>query len=305
MSKNKSEESANIKHVSFDKHFTSTWNRTPEDPNLSWGAKGLLWYLLSRTPGWNTKLWHLATVFKGSGKGNGYDAVKKMMKELRDNDYVEYIKSKDSEGKWQHTYVVYPMKIAQFKIMFPEVDLPLVVVPLVVDPPLIINNELPNNELIEISKDISSSLKVSEKPSPDGEKRAKARDKIKDEFSEEVEEVHDKIMGAMQNVKEDYRSRSGQRIAMMTAIDLMIRRDGRDPQKIIEVFRWAVNDHFWQAKMFKPNPAKYLREKFDMLEMQMIAKPAPVTSNKHFAEYTTDQERKDMAKQLKASFKKA
>ena len=64
------------------------------------------------------------------------------------------------------------MKIAQFKIMFPEVDLPLVEFPPAVNPPILIRKELPNNELPkEISKDNSPSLKVPKEPSPNGEKR--------------------------------------------------------------------------------------------------------------------------------------
>ena len=152
----------------------------------------------------------------------------------------------------------------------------------------------------------SSSLKVSEQPAEAimPAKAAEAKKKKSSiEFSEEVEEVHDKMIGSLQSVKEDYRFSKAQTLAVMTSIDLMIRLDGRTAQKILDVFRWAVNDSFWQDKMFKPNPAKYLREKFDQLEMKMNAKAPEQKSNRRFAEYTTDKEKKDMAAQLKASFK--
>lgn len=60
---------------------------------------------------------------------------------------------------------------------------------------------------------------------------------------------------------------------MLIQIDLMLRRDKRQFCQITDVFKWALADSFWSANMFKPNPAQYLREKFDQLFMKMIAKP--------------------------------
>lgn len=60
---------------------------------------------------------------------------------------------------------------------------------------------------------------------------------------------------------------------MLTHIDFLLRIDKRQFCQITDVFKWALADSFWSANMFKPNPAKYLREKFDQLFMKMIAKP--------------------------------
>lgn len=155
MSKDRSHDSANIKHVSFDKHFTSTWNRTPEDPNLTWGAKGLLWYLLTREHNWVTHVWQLQKVYAGNKRGNSRDAVRGFLKELKDNEYVTYEKTQKADGKWEHSYTIYPMKITQFQIMFPETVKPGAVKPAPVKASIIPNNELPNNELRDISNDIS------------------------------------------------------------------------------------------------------------------------------------------------------
>ena len=51
-----------------------------EDENLSWGAKGLLAYLISRPDEWNISVSHLSSVF--TGKGGGEKAIHTLIKEL-------------------------------------------------------------------------------------------------------------------------------------------------------------------------------------------------------------------------------
>lgn len=46
----------------------------------------------------------------------------------------------------------------------------------------------------------------------------------------------------------------------------MIRVDGRSPERIAEVIRWATRDSFWSKNIL--STAK-LREKFDALVMKM------------------------------------
>jgi hypothetical protein len=64
--------------------------------------------------------------------------------------------------------------------------------------------------------------------------------------------------------------------AFMTEVDYMIRLDKREPDKIVEVLNWALADSFWKDKLFKPNPAKYLREKYLQLKNKMEAPPPKV-----------------------------
>ena len=77
--------------------------------------------------------------------------------------------------------------------------------------------------------------------------------------------------------------------AMLTEVDFLLRLDKREPQKAMDVFNWALSDSFWADKMFKPNPAKYLREKFDQLEMKMNAKPDTPKRERRFAVSSNDQ----------------
>lgn len=149
--------SGTIHNIRLDKHFTMLSNRTPEDPNLSWAAKGLLWYLLSRDPDWSIHVWQLVEIYQGpKGKVGGRAAIQELLVELRKNGYVQYTKSRTAEGKWHHRYDVYPVKIEVFQKMFPEVVIPALVKPALVNRPIIPSNELPSNELTNISKSSSS-----------------------------------------------------------------------------------------------------------------------------------------------------
>lgn len=128
---------ATIHNVRLDSHFTITSNATPEDPRLSWAAKGLLWYVLSRSHDWKIFTAQLAEIYQGKERGNGYDAIKRIVKELRNAGYVKYTKSKDSKGKWQHRYDVYPIPHSDFQKIYPEVVKPPVAEPPVVKPPIL------------------------------------------------------------------------------------------------------------------------------------------------------------------------
>lgn len=149
-----------IKNVRLDSHFTTTPNKTWEDSRLSWDAKGLLSYLLSRPSDWKIKTWQLAQIYQGNKKGNGIDAIRSMLNELKEFGYVFYEKKKNSNGHWEHIYFVYPMPYMEFKKMFPEPVQPVPVKPDGVKPHIITNNELPRNELRKQQQPLTPSEKV-------------------------------------------------------------------------------------------------------------------------------------------------
>jgi hypothetical protein len=91
------------------------------------------------------------------------------------------------------------------------------------------------------------------------------------DFSSEIVSLAFDMIEALKRSNEEFRAPRNLD-AIMTQIDFMIRLDKRDPAKVLDVFLWALSDSFWKAKMYKPNPAKYLREKFDQLYMQSITK---------------------------------
>lgn len=131
-----------IHNIRLDSHFTITANSTPEDANLSWAAKGLLWYILSRPHDWSIHTWQLSKIYTGEKKGNKKDAIQEILRELRDAGYIKYTKERNAEGKWVHRYDVYPMRISDFQKKIPERDHPALV-----NPAIIPSTELPSTEL--------------------------------------------------------------------------------------------------------------------------------------------------------------
>lgn len=101
----------------------------------------------------------------------------------------------------------------------------------------------------------------------------KKKVKTPSEFTPTVRKVAEQMLAAMQRVKPNYVPPANL-APFMTSIELMMRRENRDQQLILDVFSWALTDPFWTANMFTQNPAEYLRKKFDSLEMKMTAKPA-------------------------------
>lgn len=65
-----------------------------EDQNLSWKAKGMLAYLMSRTDDWMTRVQHLKTV-----STDGRIATASGLRELIENDYARRRQPRDEEGK--------------------------------------------------------------------------------------------------------------------------------------------------------------------------------------------------------------
>ncbi len=74
---------ATFSGVNFDKFFKCLPNITAEDPRISWDAKGLLWYMCSRSDDFKVHTWHLSKIYKGKKKGNGKDSISRMINELK------------------------------------------------------------------------------------------------------------------------------------------------------------------------------------------------------------------------------
>jgi hypothetical protein len=75
-------------------HYTQIHNSLLEDPNLSWQAKGVLAFLLSRKSGWTISSRHLATVSKG-----GIDQVQRTLRELQSARYIYREQLRDERGR--------------------------------------------------------------------------------------------------------------------------------------------------------------------------------------------------------------
>jgi hypothetical protein len=73
-----------------------------EDERLSWAARGLLGYLLSRPDDWKVLISDLRK------RGDlGRDGIYRLLKELRNTGYVQFVRSRDQQGRIRGgTYIV-------------------------------------------------------------------------------------------------------------------------------------------------------------------------------------------------------
>lgn len=81
--------------------------RISEDPRLSWGARGLLVFLLGKPDSWNVSVSHLRNETKDSAKPTGRDGVYGLLEELICAGYV--IRSQErveSGGFSSNSYIV-------------------------------------------------------------------------------------------------------------------------------------------------------------------------------------------------------
>lgn len=121
---NTPENNIRIHHHRLDKEYSILPNHGAENDNLSWGAKGLLWYMISRESTFEIHSWHLATLHKGDKRGGGIDGIRAMLDELKREGYLVHHKYKNKKGHWEHRYDLYPMPINRFQKMFPELAEP-------------------------------------------------------------------------------------------------------------------------------------------------------------------------------------
>ncbi len=93
-----------------------------DDNSISWAAKGLLVYLLSKPNNWNVKVAHLVKNFHLEGeRGSGEKAIYKLLNELIDKGYCERSQNRKDNGLFSETeYVVFEIKKVKLKIESPH-----------------------------------------------------------------------------------------------------------------------------------------------------------------------------------------
>ena len=81
-------------------NYTVVHNELIEDQRLTWKARGILVYLLSKPDHWRTTSAHLA-----SQSPEGVFAVRSALQQLEQAGYIRRIKKQNSRGQWS-TYTV-------------------------------------------------------------------------------------------------------------------------------------------------------------------------------------------------------
>lgn len=116
-------------------NFTAMNNQPVNNIELSWKAKGILWYLLSKPDDW--QIYYKDLVNHAS---DGKSAVTTGMDELIDKQYIQRTKKHNSSGKFEYEYIV-------TDFISPDTDLPVLVKPGTVKPGTVNRTLLSNKEL--------------------------------------------------------------------------------------------------------------------------------------------------------------
>jgi len=249
------------------------------DTNLSLKAVGLWARCLSRPDNWTFSIAELVKHCK-----EGRRSIDAAMKELIDSGYVCRIEyhEKDTQGKFVPgrggvQYIFFEFAATEeekqeqldiFKKSFQHCGFG----------DSRFGNSRNAHLLIKSTKETdskeieNSSLKVTaEDQAPSGAMPAKAGEKKKD-FTPEVIAVAAEMNAILKTHEPDY-SPPANLAPFRAQVDFMLRIDKREAQKIYDVLNWALSDSFWRSHLYKPNPAKYLREKFMQLKVKMETKP--------------------------------
>jgi len=144
---NSTEKNIRIHHHRLDKEYSILPNHGAENDKLSWAAKGLLWYMISRESTFEIHSWHLASLHKGPKRGGGIAGIRVMLDELKKEGYLIHHKYQNKQGHWEHRYDLYPIPAEDFQKMFPERVKPYTVEPSTVKPDVLPITELPITDL--------------------------------------------------------------------------------------------------------------------------------------------------------------
>ncbi len=79
--------------------YTVLRNETLSDRRLSWAARGLLAYLLSKPDHWRVSPAHLVTETEGARVSSGRDAVYALLGELEDAGYIVRAQARGEDGR--------------------------------------------------------------------------------------------------------------------------------------------------------------------------------------------------------------
>lgn len=260
-------------------------NNLIRDPSISPACCWLIIYLLSNQQGWRINITQIASYVK---KHMGRDKVRSLFAEAMEAGYIkrEEAKRPNPRGGYLRIYKYFISETPKFKKFYRCTEIQDAGDPHAghQETKEVLSEEVLLREYTSLKVSPSElKIKKTELISTKAEKSHNSKEhvpaeavemekkKIPQNFPQEVKDVCSAMNSALQQAKPDYPVPKNL-TPLQTLIDFMIRLDKRSPQKILDVFRWALADSFWADKMFKPNPAKYLREKFDQLEMKMNAK---------------------------------
>lgn len=238
--------------------FAQIRNDALSDGRLSFKARGLLAYLLSRPVGWETSTDRLA-----SQGVDGRDAIRTAMWELERFGYVIRSQSRDKAGQWQHDQMVTDqpeqdnassqvtdITAGQTRDGFSVVGAPDVGSPHVGQPGDTSKKEGSKKGVVRSSED-KSDVAVAPQTRPD--------------VMEVLDYLDDAV--AANGSKLPSRNKSNR-----DAARLLLDRDGRSVDQVKAAIDYATGDEFWRANILSMSK---LRAKYDTLRLQAQRRQSP------------------------------
>ena len=164
-----------------DGNFYVLDKRISEDRTLSWGARGMLIFLLGKPDNWRVSIQNLINETGQSKKKSGRDAVYAFLAELRESGYITLVQNRNDSGAFgESDYMVHEHHV-------PYPDFPYTAKPEAVNPdteePLPANTLLPKTDTYQqLRKNQIISTTTKNTGLPDESSGKRLFEKIEQEF---------------------------------------------------------------------------------------------------------------------------
>jgi hypothetical protein len=217
-----------------------------EDPNLSWAAKGLWAYLMSRPDDWNVSVAHLCKIY--NAKGGGRDSIYSLLSELEKYGYCHKKQLKSEKGQ----FTKFEYIITEFQKILPLTAEPDPAEPLTAEPAT--NNERTKPKKENIFKDDQRITSKVTESKDDFVDRGSSSQINCDSFSKEDMELSDQIdrLGNLTFV-------DGSKIKPPTALSWLKKYEFPHIQKAFEYYLKMIK----LTKTKKKNHEAYLQDILD------------------------------------------
>ena len=262
-----------------DYNFTIIPNELIRDQSISPECRWLIIYLLSNKPGWRINTAQVRNHLKGH---KGRDSVRNIFKEACESGYMKRVEIKKPNNKGggllNSGYKYFVSKTPKFKNRETEIQTPGAKAP---------ENKAYKNTIEEEKlyakkeqENLTKDAAVDDLPKkPDKTANADSADASCDiSFSAEIKEFGDIIITELKRIKPDFKKPKSMK-QIYSNCKFMVELDKRNISRALEILKSALKDEFWRDKFFKPNPAEYLRKKFDQLEIKFYKPPTVFEDN--------------------------
>jgi hypothetical protein len=215
-----------------DQPFTMIANTTLQDTTISLDAKGVLVWLISKPEDWTVYKKHLQKTF-----GIGRERMDRIFDELEQARYVRSRRLRMPDGTFQWEWVVHEI---------PFQEAPLSAYPAPGEPA----TGNPTSTKIDITKDRHT--------------KTNAGQEADDAFDPTCQELNDELNAGI--VANGFKAPTARR-EQLTAIDRLIRIDGKTAEEIKAMIQWSLSHDFWSANI---RSAVKLRKHFETMAAQRI-----------------------------------